>query len=183
MRHRHLEGSCQCGGVQFELQSNTPVPYQLCACSICRKVAGYNGSVNLGGLADTLKIKKGKELIKSAPYFSLSNRYQSNGNGGRKYNAIKNRGKPDEETCSSERSFCSNCSTMLWLWDHHWPELIHPFAPAIDTELPVPDEMVCIMDSSKPAYVRWPEGKKTVHKLYGNESLEGWHKKHNLYYE
>lgn len=72
---------------------------------------------------------------------------------------------------------------MLWLWDHHWPELIHPFAPAIDTELPVPDEMVCIMDSSKPAYVRWPEGKKTVHKWYGNESLEEWHKKHNLYYE
>jgi hypothetical protein len=72
---------------------------------------------------------------------------------------------------------------MLWLWDYHWPELIHPFAPAIDTELPVPDEMVCIMDSSKPAYVRWPEGKKTVHKMYGNDSLEGWHKKHNLYYD
>ncbi|KAL3711923.1 hypothetical protein TMatcc_000617, partial [Talaromyces marneffei ATCC 18224] len=160
----NLEGSCQCGGVQFELQSNTPVPYQLCACSICRKVAGYNGSVNLGGIADTLKIKKGEELIK-------------------KYNAIKNRGKRNEETCSSERSFCSNCSTMLWLWDHHWPELIHPFAPAIDTELPVPDEMVCIMDSSKPAYVRWPEGKKTVYKAYGNESLEEWHKKHNLYYK
>ncbi|KAH8693257.1 DUF636 domain protein [Talaromyces proteolyticus] len=159
-----LEGSCQCGGVEFELQSNTPVPYQLCACSICRKVCGYNGSVNLGGITDTLKIKKGQELIK-------------------KYKAIKNRGKPNQEQCSSERSFCSNCSTMLWLWDHHWPELIHPFEPAIDTKLPVPDEMVCIMESSKPAHVRWPEGKKTVHKLYNDDSLEGWHKKHNLFYE
>ncbi|EED24018.1 DUF636 domain protein [Talaromyces stipitatus ATCC 10500] len=160
----HLEGSCQCGGIEFELQSHTPVPYQLCACGICRKVAGYNGSVNIGGLANTLKIKKGKELIK-------------------KYNAIKNRGKPDEQKCSSERSFCSNCSTMLWLWDHHWPELIHPFAPAIDTELPVPDEMVCIMDSSKPAYVRWPEGKKVVREKYNDVSLEEWHKKHNLFYD
>jgi tetrahydromethanopterin S-methyltransferase subunit B len=33
----------------------------------------------------------------------------------------------------------------------------------IDTELPVPDEMVCIMDGSKPAWARWPEGKKNVH--------------------
>ncbi|THD00047.1 hypothetical protein EYZ11_000499 [Aspergillus tanneri] len=31
---------------------------------ICRKVGGYNGSVNLGGIADSLKIKKGKNVIK-----------------------------------------------------------------------------------------------------------------------
>lgn len=70
---------------------------------------------------------------------------------------------------------------MLWLWDHHWPELIHPFASAIDTELPVPDEMVCIMDGSKPSWVRWPEGKKSVHQAYNDDSLEGWHKKHGLF--
>lgn len=62
--HRKLDGSCQCGGVEFTLQSQTPVPYQLCACSICRKVGGYSGSVNLGGIADTLEIRKGKDLIK-----------------------------------------------------------------------------------------------------------------------
>jgi len=62
--YRKLEGSCQCGGVQFSLESHTPVPYQLCACSICRKVGGYNGCVNLGGIADTLKITKGRDLIK-----------------------------------------------------------------------------------------------------------------------
>ena len=61
---RKLEGSCQCGGIQFTLDSHTPVPYQLCACSICRKVGGYSGSVNLGGIADSLKVIKGKELIK-----------------------------------------------------------------------------------------------------------------------
>ncbi|EDN03584.1 predicted protein [Histoplasma mississippiense (nom. inval.)] len=59
-----LDGSCQCGGVQFTLDSQTPVPYQLCACSICRKVGGYSGSVNLGGIADSLNVLQGKELIK-----------------------------------------------------------------------------------------------------------------------
>ncbi|PGH18532.1 hypothetical protein AJ79_00311 [Helicocarpus griseus UAMH5409] len=160
----NLSGSCQCGGVQFTLDSHTPVPYQLCACSICRKVGGYSGSVNLGGVAESLKIPKGKELIK-------------------KYTAIKDRGTPQEERTSSERNFCSNCSTMLWLWDHHWPELIHPFASAIDTELPVPDEMVCILGDSKPAWVRWPEGKKGVHGGYPADSLEGWHKKKGMYVE
>ncbi|CAK39834.1 hypothetical protein CBS63078_4484 [Aspergillus niger] len=159
-----LEGSCQCGSVEFALESSTPVPYQLCACSICRKVGGYSGSVNLGGIADSLKIKKGKDLIK-------------------KYSAVMARGTPDEKICASERNFCSNCSTMLWLWDHHWPELIHPFASAIDTELPVPDEMVCLMENSKPAWVRWPEGKKQVYDVYPEDSLEDWHKKHNLFFE
>lgn len=69
---------------------------------------------------------------------------------------------------------------MLWLWDEHWPELIHPFASAIDTDLTVPDEMVCIMEDSKPAWVRWPEGEKTVYKKYG-DSLEDWHKKKGLF--
>lgn len=101
----------------------------------------------------------------------------------RKYNAIKDRGTPNEARCSSERNFCSNCSTMLWLWDRHWPELIHPFASAVDTELPVPDQMVCVMGGSKPGWVRWPEGEKSVHELYGEDSLEGWHKKHGFFVE
>ena len=62
--NRTLSGSCQCGGVEFTLQSHTPVPYQLCACSICRKVGGYGGSVNLGGIAESLVVVKGKDLIK-----------------------------------------------------------------------------------------------------------------------
>ncbi|KAK2799679.1 hypothetical protein FQN51_006813 [Onygenales sp. PD_10] len=161
-----LEGSCQCGGVEFTLQSHTPIPYALCACSICRKVGGYMGSVNLGGIAESLNITKGKELIK-------------------KYNAIKNRGQPgkEESRCSSERNFCSNCSAMLWLWDRQWPELIHPFASAIDTELPVPEEMVCVLADSKVAWARWPEGKKVVYEGYPEESLEGYHRKNGGWVE
>lgn len=82
------------------------------------------------------------------------------------------------------------------------PELIHPFASAIDTELEIPEEMVSrafyslarcsaqsvrpqvvVMMNSKPPYVRLPEGKKHVYQEYPPDSLEGWHKKHNLYVE
>lgn len=95
----------------------------------------------------------------------------------RRYNAIKRDGKK-EEVCSSERSFCKKCSTMLWLWDKQWPELLHPFASAIDSDLPAPDEMVCIMEASKPEWVRWPEGKKNVFEGYPDMSIADWHKKH-----
>lgn len=72
---------------------------------------------------------------------------------------------------------------MLWLWDYHWPELIHPFASAIDSELPAPQELVCIMDEFRPSWVRLPEGKKSVHQQYGEDSLEGWHKKNDVFYK
>lgn len=100
----------------------------------------------------------------------------------RKYKAIKRDGGK-ETTVSSDRSFCSNCSTMLWLFDEHWPELIHPFASAIDTALPEPKEMVCIMGESKPKWARWPEGKKEVFAKYPDMSLEAWHKAKGMYYE
>ncbi|TGO62578.1 hypothetical protein BOTNAR_0112g00040 [Botryotinia narcissicola] len=93
-----------------------------------------------------------------------------------KYTATADRGKPTAKKCTSERNFCSECSSMLWLWDKTWPELIHPFASAIDTELPIAEEMVCVKGDSKPEYVRWPEGKKKVYEGYGEFSIEEWHK-------
>ena len=55
-----LKGSCHCGAVAFTVQSSTPVPYQLCMCTICRKVGGVGGSINIGAHAETLQITKGK---------------------------------------------------------------------------------------------------------------------------
>ncbi len=72
---------------------------------------------------------------------------------------------------------------MLWLWDESWPDLIHPFASAIDSDLPTPASMVCVRGDSKPAWVRWPEGPKSVHQAFGKESIEGWHRKHGQYVE
>ncbi|KAH7925134.1 hypothetical protein BV22DRAFT_1195386 [Leucogyrophana mollusca] len=175
-----LEGSCHCGAVRFTVQSSTPIPYQLCVCSICRKVGGVGGSINLGAHSDTLEVK-GREHIGV-------------------YKAVFNRDTADEYIASSERNFCTKCSTMLWLYDETWlvitcgpsqpfdvalrPELLHPFASAIDSpELEPPGEMVVAMTDSKPAYVRLPEGKKSVHEIYGEDSIEGWHKKHGKFIE
>ena len=87
------------------------------------------------------------------------------------------------------------------------PELLHPFASAIDEpELKPPGEMVrvnrnralpmadasmgcachvqtVLMRGSAPAYVRLPEGKKKVLQEYPKLSLEEWHKEHNEYVE
>ncbi|KAG2009467.1 hypothetical protein CC2G_012400 [Coprinopsis cinerea AmutBmut pab1-1] len=157
-----LKGSCHCGAVRFSVQSSTPVPYQLCLCSICRKVGGVGGSINLGGHSETLKVE-GKENISV-------------------YKAVLDRDTPDQRTASSERNFCKKCSSMLWLYDESWPELIHPFASAIDSpELEAPETMVCIKLDSKPGHVRLPEGKKETYQGYGEESIEGWHKKHGCF--
>lgn len=123
-------------------------------------MGGYSGSVNLGGIASTLQILSGSEVI-------------------RKYYAVKDRATG--ERFPSERNFCGDCSAMLWLWDRTFPDLINPFASAIDIELTAPPEMVCIFENDKPSWARWPEGNKTVYKEYLDESLEDWHKKHGLY--
>lgn len=53
-----LEGSCQCGGVTFTVETSHPVPYQRCYCSICRKIQGGGGyAINLAGDFRTLKVK------------------------------------------------------------------------------------------------------------------------------
>ncbi|KAH0582228.1 hypothetical protein H2248_011873 [Termitomyces sp. 'cryptogamus'] len=159
-----LAGSCHCGAIKFTVDSSTAVPYQLCLCSICRKVGGVGGSINLGGHSKTLKVE-GKEHLSV-------------------YKAVMNRGTPDEYIATSERNFCSKCSSMLWLYDEMWPEFIHPFASAIDSpDLKVPNKLTVIKLDSKPAYVRLPERPREVYDDYGKYSLEEWHKKHRQYVE
>ena len=81
------------------------------------------------------------------------------------YKAVMDRDTKRESIAHSERSFCSKCSSMLWLYDERWyaniqlaitwgiyadvlwrPELVHPFASAIDSELTDPEEMARIFD-------------------------------------
>ncbi|KAG1732443.1 Mss4-like protein [Suillus paluster] len=160
-----LEGSCHCGTVRFTVESSTPVPYQLCVCSICRKAGGVGGSINLGAHSKTLNITKGKEQIGV-------------------YKAVMDRDTQKEHIVSSKRNFCTKYSSMLWLYDEKWPELLHPFASVIDSpELEAPDELVVVKTNSKPNYVRLPEGRKKVYKNYGSDSIESWHKKHGRYGE
>ncbi len=152
-----LEGSCRCGAVRFSLKAYAPCPYMRCYCSICRKTAGGGGyAINLGARADTLTVE-GEDAIAM-------------------FHAVI-----DGEESPGERRFCRHCGSALWVSDPRWPELVHPFASAIDTPLPTPPETVHIMlahaaDWAKPERIagdRYFDG-------YPDQSLEDWHRTHGL---
>ncbi len=159
---RRLEGSCRCGAVSFAVDSHAPYPYQLCYCSICRKTAGGGGyAINLHGDSATLKTK-GKRAI------------------GIYRAEIESDGRC--ETSSGERNFCKRCATALWLYDPTWPKLIHPFASAIDTTLPVPPERVHLMLRYKAEWVVPDIGPNDrSFEEYPDQSIEDWHKSRNLW--
>ena len=153
----HIDGSCHCGAVRFSLEAYAPVPYLRCYCSICRKTGGGGGfAINLGGRADSLSVQ-GEEAITV-------------------FHAII-----DGKQSPTERRFCSRCGSALWGWDPRWPDLVHPFASAIDTPLPKAPEQIHIMMNSKPAWVRVDYAKGDSHyEQYPSESLEDWHRRHGL---
>jgi hypothetical protein len=153
-----LDGSCHCGGVRFSLHSKHPYPFNLCYCSICRKTGGGGGyAINLGGDAGSLKVE-GEANLRV---------YQADLGGG--------------EISSGRRNFCGVCGSALWLWDPRWPELIHPFASAIDTALPTPPERTHLMLSSKASWtpVDTGAGDQTFEE-YPSESLSAWHQRLGL---
>jgi hypothetical protein len=58
---------------------------------------------------------------------------------------------------------------------------VHPFASAIDTDLPEPPEQVHIMLASKPNWVRVDAGpSEATYDAYPLRSLEEWHRDHGL---
>jgi hypothetical protein len=154
-----LEGSCHCQAVRFSVESHQPVPFMRCYCSICRKTAGTGGfAINLAADYGTMKVT------------------------GKKYLSVykAKMPKPDGkvEHSSGQRHFCSQCGTALWLWDPNWPDLVHPHAGAIDTDLPEPPELVHMMLGSKSNWVSVDAGKKDVKvDAYPDESLAQWHER------
>ena len=158
-----LEGSCRCASVTFTVDSHTPYPYQLCYCSICRKTDGGGGyAINIMGDATTLKVRHRKTL--------------------RIYRAKIDDGEGRCYTSTGQRHFCSRCASALWLYDPEWPELVHPFASAIDTDLPVPPSRVHLMLKYKANWVR-PDFKPGDQRfsLYPKLSIERWHKRRKLW--
>ncbi len=158
-----LEGSCHCGSVRFTVESEHPYPFNVCYCSICRKTTGGSGSaINLGARFDTLKVT-GEENISvyRAAIFD-----------------------PETRTAPlspAERRFCKMCGSALWVWDPRWPDLVHPLASVIDTQLPTPPEHTHLMLGSKPAWARAciRDGDKTFDE-YPDESLAAWHERLGL---
>jgi len=159
-----LEGSCHCGAVRFTVDSHTPVPYQRCYCSICRKQQGGGGyAINLGALAATLKVVGDEHL-------------------GLYHATIQDDEHPDGERSSGARRFCKTCGAGLWLFDSQWPDLIHPFASAIDNDLPDPPRLVHLMLKYKAGWVDPEIGPDDAcFDLYPEESIADWHKEHGLW--
>jgi hypothetical protein len=156
-----IEGSCHCGRVRFSCDAYAPVPFLLCYCSICRKTAGGGGyAINLGAYKKTLKIR-GKKHI------------------GVYRAKITEDGKTT--TSTGRRNFCKKCVSCLWLFDPDWPDLVHPFASAIDTPLPKAPERVHMMLDFMAPWCKVPRGKREHHiHRYPKESLEDWHRRHGL---
>lgn len=158
-----LTGACRCGAVSFRVMSHTPVPYQLCYCSICRKQQGGGGyAINLGAEFATL-IVKGKRSIGV-------------------YRAQISDDEHHGEKSTGERSFCRKCGTSLWLYDPTWPALVHPFASAIDTDLPEPPQRTHIMLKYKANWVDPNIAKGDLSfDLYPEELIADWHKRHGMW--
>ena len=158
-----LEGSCHCQAVRFSLQSGHPYPFNICYCSICRKTAGSGGyAINLSGNADTMEIQ-GEENLSV---------YQAK--------------QIDPETneiseSPAQRHFCKVCGSHLWAWDPRWPDLLHPHAGAIDTELPLPPEHTHLMLDSKASWVpvHSTDGDQCFEE-YPDESIAAWHERLGL---
>jgi hypothetical protein len=148
-----LEGSCRCRAISFNVDSHTPYPYQRCYCSICRKSVGGGGyAINIMGLADTLKVKGKSALgVWNAPI--------------------------DGHRGSAKRHYCKRCGTPLWVSDEQWPELVHPFASAIDTELPKAPSCVHLLMRDKASWVEPQIGPNDdCFDGYPELSIEAWHK-------
>jgi hypothetical protein len=161
-----LKGSCRCNAVRFEVESHTPVPFMLCYCSICRKQQGGGGfAINLGADYETMTIR-GKSSL------------------GVYRAEIEDDEHPHCEISTGERNFCRKCGSALWLYDPTWPELVHPFASAIDSDLPKPPEKVHLMLKYKANWVEPDIGPgDKVFDVYPEESIADWHKRTGMWVE
>ncbi len=165
----HLEGSCHCGAVSFSVEAAQPVPFMHCYCGICRKTAGGGGyAINLGADYRTLTVKGRKNI--SAYRVRLDRTEYGKG----EVNAARKKSKVD-------RTFCGRCGSALWVYSQLHPDLMHPFASAIDTPLPRAPETDHIMLDYAPDWVDVPRGKRQRHHAgYPDESLAAWHERHGL---
>ena len=79
-----LRGSCQCGGVRFEVPDHFE-PRAFCHCTTCKKLSGGVGTANGRLRSDEVTIVEGEDLLRT---------YQ-----------------PDEGTA---KTFCSVCGSNLF---------------------------------------------------------------------
>ena len=156
-----LEGSCHCGAVRFTLESPHPYPFNLCYCGTCRKTAGAGGFViNLSGRAETMRVE-GEENVQ---VYVPGNIEPETG-----------------EASPQERRFCRVCGSGLWIQDPRWPELVHPYASAVDTELPEPPDRNHLMLDFKAGWVPVHADEQDARfARYPDQSIAQWHESRGL---
>jgi hypothetical protein len=156
-----LAGSCECRKVKFTVESQTPVPFMYCFCSICRKTSGAAFGCNIMGLRLTLRVTGKAHLALHRA-------------------RIRRAGQPPERSLG-ERYFCGRCGTHLYLLDRRWPEHVWPNVAAIDSDLPAAPEHVYMMTSHKPGWLPahiLQQGKQ--YPEYPPLSIQSWHEQHGL---
>ena len=79
-----LQGSCQCGGVRFELPAELS-SMTFCHCATCKKISGGVGTANGRARTESIRLVAGEDLVRT---------YQ-----------------PDE---GSAKTFCSECGSNLF---------------------------------------------------------------------
>lgn len=99
---------------------------------------------------------------------------------GRKHITVYH-AKIGDTTSPAACHFCKHCSSNLWLYDARWLELVHPFASAIDSELPIPPERTHLMLASKANWVT-PHIQKPDKQFdeCPDESIAAWYQRLNL---
>ena len=159
-----IKGSCHCQAVKFELESKTPVPYQFCYCSACRKTGGGAGSLgNIMGDHATMKVT-GAEHV------------------GVYRARMPDPERPGESTPGPiRRSFCRECGSSLWNYNPAWGELVYPAASAVDTPLPrAPDRSHVFVDSAA-SWVEIPQGDREKHHAeFPDLSMADWHRSRGM---
>lgn len=158
-----LKGSCHCGAVKFAVSSPHPYPFNLCYCAVCRKTAGSGGyAINLSAEFKTLKVEGEDHICTYRAKLPVADARES-------------------QESLAERKFCGTCGSALWLWDPRWPDLVHPHASIIDSELPVPPERTHLMLASKASWAE-PQIAELDQTFddYPDESIADWHERLSL---
>lgn len=142
------------------MQTQHPVPYQLCYCSICRKTGGGGGfMINLAADASSLQVE-GEQHVSV-------------------YRALLER-DGQEQTSRHRRHFCGVCGSHLWAAHDDWPKLVHPVAGAVDTELPLPTSRVHLMLGSRASWAKPHLGDDDGQfQGYPSESIADYHDAHH----
>ena len=98
-----VEGSCLCGGVQFEIDGEFE-PRSFCHCTSCKRLSGGAGTANARVRSDSVRIVSGEELLRT---------YTPEG--------------------GSAKTFCSACGSNLFGGGWPESEHASVRLPAIDT--------------------------------------------------